>query len=314
MVSAFIIFVVMNKYFIIFYFFSFTLSAQDTLMPVVFLDDVIISEENNGFSVEDFVDYVKKDTTFYMGFKHLRYYSHEYEGKLDIFNKKGSKIGSLRKWGTHYSNKKNFWLLNDSISHQGKIFKRNGKYKYYTPQAFDEVFFPKDTIPVSLKISKKENKNESQNMRDAKTVGFSIGSDDTEQDKGGVSKRLAVFDINMQKYYDYIISDTVYRDKECYVFTIKVKDDLIQKDISKALIRKLVSYFDKENFNVIYREYKFIYNHWLISLDMDIVVFMDYVNTKHVPTEIYYKGFWNVLLFKPERAEFRLINRNYIVN
>ena len=41
-------------------------------MPVVFLDDVIISEENNGFSVEDFVNYVKKDTTFYMGFKHLR--------------------------------------------------------------------------------------------------------------------------------------------------------------------------------------------------------------------------------------------------
>ena len=47
-------------------------------MPIIFLDDVVISEESNGFSVEDFIGYVKKDTTFYMGFKHLRYYSHNY--------------------------------------------------------------------------------------------------------------------------------------------------------------------------------------------------------------------------------------------
>ena len=77
-------------------------------MPVVFLDDVIISEENNGFSVEDFVNYVKKDTTFYMGFKHLRFYSHDYDGKLEIFNKKGKIIASIRKWGRHFSDKKIF--------------------------------------------------------------------------------------------------------------------------------------------------------------------------------------------------------------
>ena len=34
--------------------------SQDTLMPIVFLDDVIISEEINGFDVEDFIYYVKK--------------------------------------------------------------------------------------------------------------------------------------------------------------------------------------------------------------------------------------------------------------
>ena len=35
------------------------LQAQDTLMPIIFLDDVVISEENNGFSIEEFVDFVK---------------------------------------------------------------------------------------------------------------------------------------------------------------------------------------------------------------------------------------------------------------
>ncbi|CAI8205172.1 MAG: Uncharacterised protein [Cryomorphaceae bacterium] len=305
----------MNRILLIFSLISCSvLSAQDTLMPVIFLDDVVISVKNNGFSVEDFVGYVKEDTTFYMGFKHLRYYSHNYESELNIFNKKGKVIGTLIKQGTHHSNFKRAWIVNDSIYDKGKIFKRNGKYKYYTPEAFDEVFFPKDTIDVSLSMSKEKNEKESQNMRDAKTVGFSIGTDDVEQSKAGISKKLAVFDINMQQYYDYTISDTIYNEKECYVFVVKVKQDLKAKDKEKALIRKIVSYFDKENFNVIYREYKFVYNHFLIDLDMDVFVHMDYVNEKHVPTDIHYKGFWNVLFFKPERAEFKLKNTNYLVD
>jgi len=289
------------------------LSAQDTLMPVVFLDDVVISVKNNGFNIEDFLRYVKNDTTFYMGFKHMRYYSHNYESELNIFNKKGEVIGSLKKLGTHYSNSKHAWIVNDSIYDKGKIFKRNGKYKYYTPEAFDEVFFPKDTIDVSLNMSKEKNEKESQNMRDAKTVGFSIGTDDVEQSKSGISKKLSIFDISMQQYYNYTISDTIFNEKECYVFVVKVKQNLNNRDREKTLIRKIVSYFDKENFNIIYRHYKFVYNHLLIDLDMDVVVHMHYVNEKHVPTYIHYKGFWNALFFKPERADFKLKNTNYFV-
>jgi len=305
----------MHRKLLIFSFFCSTiLSAQDTLMPVIFLDDVVISVENNGFSVEDFVGYVKKDTSFYMGFKHLRYYTHDYESELNIFNKKEKVIGTLKKEGIHYSNGEKAWLVNETIFDEGKIFKRNGEYKYYTPEAFDEVFFPKDTIDVSLKMVDGKNKDDSQNMRDAKTIGFSIGTDGVEQSKGGVSKKLAIFDIDMQQYYDYAIGDTIYKGKECYVFTVKVKEELKAKDKEKALIRKIVSYFDKENFNVIYREYKFVYDHWLIDLDMDVVVHMGYVNGKHIPTDIHYKGFWDVLFFKPERAEFKLKNTNYLVD
>ena len=283
-------------------------------MPIIFLDDVVISEANNGFSVEDFVSYVQQDTTFYMGFKHLRYYSHNYESELIIFNKKGKKIGSLRQAGTHYSDGKNAWVVQDYVIDEGKIFKRNGDYKYYTPEAFNEVFFLKDTISVSLDISDGKNTNDSQNMRDAKTVGFSIGTDDVEQSKGGISKKLAIFDVDMQKYYDYIIGETIYKDRECYIFNIKVKEELSPKDVKKALVRNVISYFDKENFNVLYREYRFVYRNWLIDLDMNIIVHMDYVNGKHLPIDIYYKGFWDVMFFKAERVEFSLINSSYKVD
>ena len=292
----------------------FNLQAEDTLMPMIFLEDVIISEENNGFSVEDFIGYVKSDTTFYMGFKYLRYYSHKYESELHIFNKKGNEIGMLKKSGSYYSDGKKAWLVNDSIINMGRIFKRNGDYRYYTLAAFDEVFFPKDTIKVSLRISDTPNNDDSQNMRDAKTVGFSIGTDDVEQSHLGLSKKLEVFDIDMQRYYDYIIGEKTYYDRDCYTFTIRVKGDLSDRDKEKTLIRNIVSYFDKENFNVLYREYKFVYSNWFLDVDMDIIVNMDYFNGKHIPIEIKYKGFWNVLFFKPERVEFILNNTLYKVD
>ena len=47
---------------------------------------------------------------------------------------------------------------------------------------------------------------------------------------------------------------------------------------------------------------------------MDVVVNIDYVNHKHVPISIYYKGYWNAVFFKPERADFRLDLYNYKVN
>lgn len=292
--------------FILFQILALNLLAQDTLLKVIQLDDVIISEDNNGFTVEDFIHYVKNDTTFYKGFKHLRYYQHKYSSSLNIYNKKNKKIGVLNKQGTHFSDGESAFVVDDSLYVEGKIFKRNGSHKYYTTEAFDEVFFPYDSINVSLEINKNKNKEESQNVRDAKTIGFSIGTDNVEQSKGGAKKKLAIFDIDMQKYYDYIISDTVFNDIPCYVFTVRVKENLENKQIEKALIRKVLSYFDKENFNVIYREYKFVYDNWFINLNMDVIVHLDYVGGVHVPTKILYDGFWKVLFFKKERADFNL--------
>ena len=76
----------MKKLFLIlFQILALNLLAQDTLLKVIQLDDVIISEDNNGFTVEDFIHYVKNDTTFYKGFKHLRYYQHKYSSSCLLY-------------------------------------------------------------------------------------------------------------------------------------------------------------------------------------------------------------------------------------
>ena len=146
------------------------------------------------FLVEDFIFYVKNDTTFYKGFKHLRFYTHNYKSELQIFNKKRKTIASLNRSGTHFVKNNRAWVEDEFTSFSGKVYtnkimrmmrkntdtsfsvyaqinKLKGKYKYYTPEAFDKVFFPYDGLSVSLNIGS-DNEVEDKDVRDAKTIGM----------------------------------------------------------------------------------------------------------------------------------------------
>jgi len=323
----------MYRILILISFISFSAAAQDQLLKIIMLDEVEIFQDKDSFSVEDFIFYVKNDTTFYKGFKHLRYYPHFYKSELKIFDKKKNMIANLDRSGTHFVKNNRAWVEDEFTSFSGKVYtnkimrmmrkntdtsssvyaqinKFKGKYKYYTPEAFDKVFFPYDGLSVSIDIGS-DNASEDKDVRDAKTIGFSIGTSDTEQSKGGVSKKLAIFDESMQKYYNYRIGLTNYKGTDCYTFSCIVKESLSEKELGKTLIRKIISYFDKDNFNVLYREYVFSYRHLLIDLDMQVIVYFGYENGITVPKNIYYKGFWNVPFYKAERAEFNLELTDY---
>ena len=278
--------------------------AQDFVVKSIMLDSVMVRAVKAGFSVDDFIDYVRSDTTFYEGFRNLRKIPHTFDSTLEIFDKDYNSIGKLNRSGFYQRNDQYITVHIDTMSIEGKIYNRRGNYQLYTPQFFDEVFFP--DFPMNIeKFKDEDSENESQRQKDAKVIVFNPGSDEVQNSRGQ-KKKLAIFDPEMQKYYDYIISDTVYNDIPCYVFTVRVKKNLENKQIEKALIRKVLSYFDKENFNVIYREYKFVYDNWFINLNMDVIVHLDYVGGIHVPTKILYDGFWKVLFFKKERADFNL--------
>ena len=112
----------MKKIFFLFLFLSQFAFSQEQIVKSVLLDSVTVTGVKDGFDVDEFIHYVKTDTTFYMAFKHLRYYKHKYESDLNIFNKKGKTIGTLKKWGTHFSENGNAWVVDDSIFDEGKIY------------------------------------------------------------------------------------------------------------------------------------------------------------------------------------------------
>lgn len=281
------------------------------------LDSVMITAVKDGFSVDEFIHYVKTDTTFYQGFKNLRYYNHDFHSELKVLKGNGDVVGFLYREG-EYSISNNLLTVSvDSSYNDGKIYNRKGKYRYYTPEFFDEIFFPKDSISVTknARSGKKEIKDENeQNEEDAKTIVFSIGSGNVEAGNSKKKKKLAVFDIDMQQYYDYLISQEIFQDSiECYSFTVRMKEGLEKKDEEQVLIRELVSYFDKKTFNVMYRKYVMTYRYWLIDLDVTIEVFMDYELDILIPSYIHYDGYWDIPFSKPEYAEFKLWNYRFEV-
>ena len=91
-----------------------------------------------------------------------------------------------------------------------------------------------------------------------------------------------------------------------YKRQVSVKDSLKNKELKKAPIRKIVSYFDKKNMNVLYRTYHFEYKSVILKLNMLIEVKSDYFKDKHLPTKISYDGYWNVPFYKPEKIKFIL--------
>ncbi len=281
------------------------------------LDSVMITAVKDGFSVDEFIHYVKTDTTFYQGFKNLRYYNHDFHSELKVLKGNGDVVGFLYREGKYSISNNLLTVSVDSSYNDGKIYNRKGKYRYYTPEFFDEIFFPKDSISVTKNArgGKKEIKDENeQNEEDAKTIVFSIGSGNVEAGNSKKKKKLAVFDIDMQQYYDYLISQEIFQDSiECYSFTVRMKEGLEKKDEEQVLIRELVSYFDKKTFNVMYRKYVMTYRYWLIDLDVTIEVFMDYELDILIPSYIHYDGYWDIPFSKPEYAEFKLWNYRFEV-
>jgi hypothetical protein len=291
-----------------------SLFAQDRVVKSVMLDSVMISAVKAGFSVEEFIHYVKTDTTFYQGFKNLRYYPHQYENTLEVYKANESVAGNLYRSGSYQRDADWLYVAVDSLYSNGKIFNRKGEYKHYTPEFFDHVFFPEDTIKVSKYASDDEDEAESENDKneeDAKVIVFNPGSIEVEK-SGSNKEKLAIFDIDMQQYYDYLISQTYYADSiDCYQFSCKMKPSLSEKDQEEVLIRELTSYFDKKTFKVLYRKYVLSYRHWLVDLDVSIEVQMGYAGEELVPTYIHYHGFWDVPFNKAERADFKLWNSHY---
>ena len=289
--------------------------SQSKVAQSVMLDSVMITAVKDGFSVDEFIHYVKTDTTFYQGFKNLRYYNHDFHSELKVLKGNGDIVGFLYREGKYSISNNLLTVSVDSSYNEGKIYNKKGKYRYYTPEFFDEIFFPKDTISVTknARNRKKEIKNENeQNEQDAKTIVFNIGSANVETGNSKKKKKLAVFDIDMQKYYDYLISQEIFRDTlECYSFTVRMKEGLDNKDEEQVLIRELVSYFDKKTFNVMYRKYIMTYRYWLIDLDITIEVFMDYELDVLIPSYIHYDGYWDIPFSKPEYAEFKLWNYHF---
>ena len=100
----------------------------------------MITAVKDGFSVDEFIHYVKTDTTFYQGFKNLRYYNHDFHSELKVLKGNADIVGSLYREGKYSISNNLLTVSVDSSYSDGKMYNKRKVSILYT-RIFDEIFF-----------------------------------------------------------------------------------------------------------------------------------------------------------------------------
>ena len=279
----------------------------DDFGGIIHLDSIVVSATRQGFDVNDFIQMVRKDESFYKAFKNLHRITFEFENDLYFFDKKGKEKASYKSHTRQTSDGdcRQMEVLNEQIT--GKFYKRKKKHRYYTALLYEKVFYTEGTICDSAEngeYQRKRKKGVAKHIAELEKLIFNPGE---KANVPLIGNKTAIFDKKMQPYYDYFIESDLYKNEiDAYVFTAKVKPEFLEKKKNKTIIKHLETYFDKSTFNVIARTYQLTYEGALFDFDVQMHVELKKEDSLYLPQIIQYDGNWDVVGKKRERGKFEL--------
>jgi len=299
-----------NTLFLFFFLFpilSFTQSPSITqdISAIVFLDSFVVTATKKGFDVDDFIDIVQQDESFFRAFHNLRFTPHIATNTVEVYDKK-QQIKAANYHQTQQfvtDNCRTMTYLSENI--QGKYFKnkKKRKHRYYTARMHEQVFLTKGKIcgePATPTISSSNLSGIQKHINELKKLIFQPGK---EVDMPFIGGKTAIFKEDMLKYYDFSITSKVYKNKQdCYVFKAIAKPSYRN---GKTIIKYLETYFDKNDFQVLARNYHMKYS-GLFEFDVKMKVELTQLGDKYLPSLVAYDGDWKIPTQKREDVEFSI--------
>ncbi len=284
----------------------------DTVLTVV-LDQDVLKTAKAGLYVEDFIQEIITDTSFYQAFQNMKKYNFLAENTIVTYNKSNKVSGKLFRKILHEEKvgKHKITYLKKEAS--GDLYKRNGKYELYTVEMFDYIFmnaYNSDFVDKGVSnTGEKQNKNESYKDK-LKTLIFSPG----KPIKGipFISNKTEIFSEDMRKNYNYSFASGTYLDSiPVYRFKVLMKPDLSNWTKDGIMIKELTTIFDKRNFQILGRYIDMKMDNLAFSFDVQMNIELSYVEQELLPTKISYQGNWDIPFKKEERASFLVLHKNY---
>lgn len=279
--------------------------AQDTAIykgMTINLDEVVVNAKRIGFDVNGFIKRVEDDTTFYRAFKNLRIIGFTADNDIRITDKKGGKTIASLKSRTRQIMKGNCRTMDvlDEIT-TGNFYTKKGDYNYYTAELYANLFFTKGTV---CNGGGSEAKGSLQrNKAQLKQLIFNPGKPITGVPV--VGSKVAVFDPNLMRYYDFSITAQQYAGgTECYVFSAVMRKNLSSLDRAEIVYDELITYFSKETMEIVGRKYSLSYKTLLFDFNVKMNVQMTKMGDLLLPALITYDGTWDVPFKKRETAVF----------
>ncbi len=283
------------------------------ISAVVYLDSFVVTATKAGFNIDDFVILVREDESFIHAFHNLRFLTYKSTNEFNFKNKKNiSKVTyvNLIEQEATGNCRKSKIIEEES---QGKFYKTKKKkeYNYYTAKMHDRLFYAPNgscTDP-DPRIEPTNDSKIEKYVSELKKLIFKPGE---KAQVPIIGSKTEIFTKKMAQYYDYSIKSAMHKsNREAYVFEVKVKDGYREKKQDKTVIKYLKTYFDKENFQVLGRNYHLAYHSVLYQFDVNMEIELGKFNEKYVPINIKYNGYWNVPFMKKENCTFHLEFYNF---
>ncbi len=281
-----------------------TLFGQDpdAIYQVIELDSLTIQASREDLDVKSYIDWMIQDESFYTAFKNLRYRSYSFQNNIHILDKNQRTIARYAStaYQKYDQSCRTMTEMNKVIT--GDFMDRKGEYEYYTAKLFDRLFFThghvcSDTMPSTAAVPSRMEKQVSE----LKKLMFAPGTDARVPLLGD---KTAIFSEDMRPYYDYRIKADLLNGQSCYLFEVEVKPNFQDEKTHKTVIKKLQTWFDEDNRQILQRTYHLTGKTIAYSFDVTMHVQVTLVKDQYVPTFIEYNGAWKVIGKKREIAKF----------
>ena len=281
--------------------------AQDTAIykgMTVNLDEVIVEAKRIGFDVNSFIKRVEDDTTFYRAFKNLHLLGYTADNDIRIYDKNNEVQASLKSQTLQsmQGRCRTMTVLSENIT--GDFFDKKGNYNYYTAELYGNLFFTKGTLCADATGEEPENSKGSMARHKAQLKKLIFNPGKPVRGVPIVGGKVAIFDPEVMRLYNFGISSQEYLGVSCYVFSAKARPDLNSLDRGDVVVNELITYFNKDNFEIVGRKYSLSYKTMLFDFDVKMDVQMTKQQGLLIPALVTYDGTWDVPFKKRETAKF----------
>jgi hypothetical protein len=280
-------------------------SSVSFFSKAITLKEVVVRSNLN---VAAFIDRVKNDTTFYKAFRNLKVLGFTMLNDIRMKDKKGKEKASLDS-RTRQSVKNGCrWMQTMEEQTSGDLYDKNHKWNYYTAEMYAGLFFANDTICGETNIVKGDEFNTrgktglEKHKEQLKMLFFNPGY--KIPGIPFIGGKVALFDDETAKLYDFILDMDLLNGEMCYVFKIIPRLDLSSDEKNRIVINEMTTWFRTSNWEILARNYDLSYQAGVfdfnVHMEIELGKFEDYL----VPTLIRYNGSWNVIFKKRETGVF----------
>ncbi len=285
--------------------------AQDTSVIIdehrFTLSEVVV---RNNFDYKRLLSQIKEDTTFYKAFRNLRVMGFSSYNDIKMLDKKGNIKASL--YSKTRQNRadgcRTMDVLEETVT--GDFYDDNKHYNYMTPELYAGLFFTRGKICGENNIVKGRNLLTSdksgmeKHKEQLKMLFFNPG----KKIPGipFIGNKLDLYDENAHSLYEYKLDIQEWHGVLVYVFSITPKETNAEgaAKSDRVVVDQMVTWFDMKTLEVLARNYSLSYKAGVYDFDVSMEVEMAKYNGLTVPRILRYKGDWDVIFKKRERAVF----------